>query len=338
MEQVTTLCDLEACAVVFGPGDTTPLMWPSRAVAETLIHKFESMSEFTRSKNVTDQVSFLKEKGEKLQATLDKMKEDNEETLMGSYMYQIESGGKVLSDFEPSELNRLINFMLKKYKIFSQRLGYIEEGVSHLNSPLENKNGVDFEINTNNQSLNQQPLLDLDNQCDRMIIDFDNNVGSSMRPSPHENLNNGGNMFEVFGGFNNNGGNNIDRSMVIQPYSNPSVGVGEVFPQGVFEGFNGGSTSRVFDEGKYGGFNGEKYSGSAAFPPNMLGVSNGENYQSNLFPQGDLQGSYGIPTNDGSGMTMPMPLNINEDNNNGRHMRSFNANFADGNNFNNRFL
>lgn len=356
MEQVTTLCDLEACAVVFGPGDTAPLMWPSQGVAETLIHKFESMPELTRFKNVTDQVYFLKEKGEKLQATLDKMKEDNEEALMGSYMYQIESGGKLLSDFEPSELNRLITFMLKKYKIFSQRVGYIEESVSHLNSPLENNNGGNCEINTNKQSLNQQLLLDLDNQCDRMIIDFDNNVGSSTRPSPHENLNNGGNMihqenigglnnivgnFEFFGGLNNNAGNNVDRSMVIQPYSNPSVGVGVVFPQGIFEGFNGGSTSSVFDEGKYGSFNGKKYSGFATFPPNMLGVSNGENYQSNLFPQGDLQGLYGIPTNDGSGITMSMPLNINEDNNNGRYMRSFNANFADssyGNNFNNRFL
>ncbi|CAL5194336.1 unnamed protein product [Lathyrus oleraceus] len=251
MEQVTTLCDLQACAVVFGPGDATPSMWPSCDAAEKLIHKFESMPEHARFNNVTDQLSFLKEKGKRLQATLDKIMEDNEDTLMGSYLYQIENESKSLTEFEPSVLNRLINFMLKKYKIFGPRVEYSEEDV------------------------------------------------------------------------------------------NPSVGGGEVFSERKFEGFNGGSSSRMINEGKYGCFNGENYPSSEAFRPNMFGVLNGENSQSNLFPQGDLKGFYGIPTNDGSDMTMPIPLNINEENNNGRNMTSFNANFADniyGNNFNNRFL
>ncbi|XP_050914250.1 agamous-like MADS-box protein AGL80 [Lathyrus oleraceus] len=263
MEQVTTLCDLQACAVVFGPGDATPSMWPSCDAAEKLIHKFESMPEHARFNNVTDQLSFLKEKGKRLQATLDKIMEDNEDTLMGSYLYQIENESKSLTDFEPSVLNRLINFMLKKYKIFSSRVEYSEEDVSR----------------------------------------------------------------ENFGVFRNT--------------TDPSVGVGEVFSERKFEGFNGGSSSRMFNEGKYGCFNGENYPSSEAFRPNMFGVLNGENSQSNLFPQGDLKGFYGIPTNDGSDMTMPIPLNINEENNNGRNMTSFNANFADniyGNNFNNRFL
>jgi len=43
MEQVKTLCGIEACAVVFGPGDLRPLVWPSRDVAKKLIQKFESM-------------------------------------------------------------------------------------------------------------------------------------------------------------------------------------------------------------------------------------------------------------------------------------------------------
>ncbi|CAI8614946.1 unnamed protein product [Vicia faba] len=353
MNQVTTLCDLEACAIVFGPGDRTPVMWPSRDVAERLIHKLESMSECLRFKNVTDQLSFLKDKGERLQATVDKMKEDNEDRLMGSYMYQIENEGKPLSDFEPSVLNRLIRFMLKKYKIFSQKEEYYfppPPPLPSMSCPLDDNNGADYEINTNEQSLNQQPLLDLVYQSDRMVTDFDNNVGSSIGPLPHENFegfNNSGNGIPQGNseGFPNNklgiaiqanpsvgGGdtmfprenfgvflNSIDRSMGIPPYANPRVRVDEFFPQGKFDGFNGGSTSRVFNEGNNGGFNGENYSG------------NGENHQSNLFPQGDLKGFNGIPTNDGSGTTMSIPSNINEDNNNGRPMESFNGNFGDNN-------
>jgi hypothetical protein len=42
MEQVKTLCGLEACAFVFGPGDTKCSTWPSHDIAKDLINKFES--------------------------------------------------------------------------------------------------------------------------------------------------------------------------------------------------------------------------------------------------------------------------------------------------------
>jgi hypothetical protein len=54
MEQVKTLCGLEACALVLGPGDTKPSIWPSEDIAKDLINKFESFSSSVQSKNRTD--------------------------------------------------------------------------------------------------------------------------------------------------------------------------------------------------------------------------------------------------------------------------------------------
>ncbi|CAK8544164.1 unnamed protein product [Lathyrus sativus] len=309
MEQVTTLCDVQACAVVFGPGDTTPSMWPSRDAAEKLIHEFDSMPEYVRFKNVTDQLSFLKEKGKKLQATLDKIKEDNEDTLMGSYLYQIENEGKPLSDFQPSVLNRLINFMLKKYKLFSHRVENYEEDVSYLNNPSPPRLppiscSTDYEINRNEQMLNQQPLLDLVTQSDRMISDFDNSICSSMRPSPHENLNNGDmlgyqNDFEVFGGFNNNAGvgdmlayqSEFDvfggfHNIRVPPHECLSGGDNMFLTQGNLGGFDSHTSGGVGMSLALENFEGFNNIGNTTPHENH---SVGDNM---VIPQGDLQGLY----------------------------------------------
>jgi hypothetical protein len=56
----------------------------------------------------------LKDKGKKLEASLKKINKENEETLMGAYMHQIENEGKSLDDFDHDVLNRLIAFILEK--------------------------------------------------------------------------------------------------------------------------------------------------------------------------------------------------------------------------------
>ena len=213
MEHVTILCGIEACAVVFGPGDTKPSIWPSPAVAEDLITKFESMSLDVQSKNKTDQLTFLEDKGKKLEASLDKINKENEETLMGAYLHQIENEGKSLDDFDHDVHNRLIAFTLEKIKITRKMSRHLEKEILPLNNPhpplapisftLDNGDGVHHGVNMYKHVLNQQPLSDLVEQVDQMSSGVNNNPGSSMGIPPLADL--GGDLANQadFGGFGN---------------------------------------------------------------------------------------------------------------------------------------
>jgi len=197
---------------VFGPGDTKPSIWPSPTVAEDLITQFESMSLDVQSKNKTDQLTFLEDKGKKLKASLKKINKENEETLMGAYMHQIEDEGKSLDDFDLDVQNRLIAFTLEKIKIARKMSRHLEKDILPLNNPppplapisftLDNGDGV----NMCGHVLNQQPLSDLVEKVDQMNSGFNNNPGSSMRIPPLAYLSGGGGCDNLanqadFGGF-----------------------------------------------------------------------------------------------------------------------------------------
>jgi len=217
MEHVTILCGIEACAVVFGPGDTKPSIWPSPTVAEDLITRFESMSLNVQSKNKTDQLTFLEDKGKKLEASLKKINKENEETLMGVYLHQIENEGKSLDDFDHDVQNRLIAFTLEKIKITRKMSRHLEKEILPLNNPppplapisfsLDNGDRVHYGVNMYGHVLNQQPLSDLVEKVDQMSSGFNNNPGSSIGIPPLADLSGGGcdNLANQadFGGFDN---------------------------------------------------------------------------------------------------------------------------------------
>ncbi|KEH19736.1 hypothetical protein MtrunA17_Chr8g0361741 [Medicago truncatula] len=191
--QVTTL----ACPVAFFPGDTRSSISSFHDLSEDLVHKFESMSESVQSRNMSDQLTYLKEKGKELEAELAKINKENEETLMGHFMHQIENEGKSLDDFDNSVKNRLIAFVLEKIKMVRKfRMSFENVPLPHNNPPpspppmacaLDNENEPDSGVTIDGKVLNQQPQLDLIKEVDYTSSGFDDNEESNTRILPHEN-------------------------------------------------------------------------------------------------------------------------------------------------------
>ncbi|MED6124453.1 hypothetical protein PIB30_059059 [Stylosanthes scabra] len=48
IEQLCILCGIQACIVIFGPGDTKPTVWPSVEEASKIVQKFEEIPEMER--------------------------------------------------------------------------------------------------------------------------------------------------------------------------------------------------------------------------------------------------------------------------------------------------
>ncbi|KAK2353583.1 agamous MADS-box protein AGL80 [Trifolium repens] len=223
MEQVKTLCGLEACALVLGPGDTKPSIWPSEDIAKDLINKFESFSSSVQSKNRIDQLIFLKDKEKKLESNLAKINKGNEEILMGFFMKQIINEGKSFNDFDINQKNCLISFMLEKIKIARKGLRCAVLSLNNLPPPppmscyLDNGNMIDLGINqvdhmggsgVDNNSINNIGLIPISNLSgsDDLLV-HQGNLGSGKEISPQVNSSGGVEVafsYEDLGDFNCN--------------------------------------------------------------------------------------------------------------------------------------
>jgi hypothetical protein len=235
MDQMKTLCNIEACALALGPGDRKPSIWPSENIAKDLIKKFESLSISVQSKNRTDQLIFLKDKEKKLESNLAKINKGNEEILMGFFMKQIINEGKSFNDFDINQKNCLINFMLEKIKIARKGLRLAVLSLNNLPPPppmscsLDNGNMVNLGIN-NEQVLNHQ-TLDLANQVDHMSgSGFDNNSINNIGLIPISNLSGSHDLLVHQG--------NLGSGKEISPQVNSSGGVEVAFSYDDLGDFN----------------------------------------------------------------------------------------------------
>lgn len=50
--ELTTLCGIEGCAIIYGPNDPDPHVWPSKEEAERVLERFNGMSQKKQSKHM----------------------------------------------------------------------------------------------------------------------------------------------------------------------------------------------------------------------------------------------------------------------------------------------
>ncbi|MBA0721317.1 hypothetical protein Golax_008876 [Gossypium laxum] len=79
LSELTTLCGVAACAIIFSSYDAQPDVWPSKAEACQVLKKFKSSPAQQRGKNMMDQTVLLKRSILQLNGRLEKRKKKNRE-------------------------------------------------------------------------------------------------------------------------------------------------------------------------------------------------------------------------------------------------------------------
>jgi hypothetical protein len=77
--ELATLCDVDACVVVYGEGETQPEVWPDVAKAAEVLARFRAMPELDQCKKMMDMEGFLKQRIDKLKEQLHKARRENHE-------------------------------------------------------------------------------------------------------------------------------------------------------------------------------------------------------------------------------------------------------------------
>ncbi|KAL6599550.1 hypothetical protein ACP70R_045687 [Stipagrostis hirtigluma subsp. patula] len=77
--ELATLCDVDACVVVYGDGESQPEVWPSVPEAARVLARFRAMPELDQCKKMMDMEGFLRQRVDKLREQLHKAQRENRE-------------------------------------------------------------------------------------------------------------------------------------------------------------------------------------------------------------------------------------------------------------------
>lgn len=88
VSELSTLCGIETCAIIYSPYETQPELWPSPMGVQRAIARFKTMPEADQSKKMVNQESFLRQRITKAQEQLKKQQRENREKEMTQVMYR----------------------------------------------------------------------------------------------------------------------------------------------------------------------------------------------------------------------------------------------------------
>ncbi|AES87671.1 putative transcription factor MADS-type1 family [Medicago truncatula] len=115
--ELSTLCGIDACAMVYGPYELQPEIWPSPEGVQSVLSKFMALHEFQKCKKMMNQETFLTQSVLKAEEKLKKQRKENREQEMTIIMSQCLNEGRVVHDnmstMDMSYLAWLIDHKLK---------------------------------------------------------------------------------------------------------------------------------------------------------------------------------------------------------------------------------
>ena len=126
VDEISTLCGIEACAIIYHPNEPQPEVWPSPWGARRVISEFMKMPELEQSKKMLTQESFLRQRIQKAQEQLKKQRTDNKKKEMNHLMFQCLSAGEVFDSANMIDLNDLSWLIDQNLKDVNRKINRIQ--------------------------------------------------------------------------------------------------------------------------------------------------------------------------------------------------------------------
>ncbi|OIW14096.1 hypothetical protein TanjilG_19475 [Lupinus angustifolius] len=117
INEITTLCGIEACAIISTPDDLQPEVWPSHLGVQKVLYKFSRIPEMEKSKKMFNQENFLSQSIIKAKEQLRKLRNENRKKEMSLLMFQCLSSDNSSNNVNMtnlSDLSWLIDLTLKE--------------------------------------------------------------------------------------------------------------------------------------------------------------------------------------------------------------------------------
>lgn len=121
VSELSTLCGIDACAIIYSPYESQPEVWPGTLGVQRVLGQFKRMPEMEQSKKMVNQESFIRQRITKATEQLKKQHKDNREKELTEVMYQCLTG-KGLQNLMMPDLNDLGWLIDQKLKEINKRI------------------------------------------------------------------------------------------------------------------------------------------------------------------------------------------------------------------------
>ncbi|KZV14565.1 hypothetical protein F511_42561 [Dorcoceras hygrometricum] len=145
VSELSTLCGIDACAIVYSPYESTPEVWPADPRdAQRVIAQFRRVPEMEQSKKMVNQESFIRGRIAKAAEQMKKLQKYNREKEITHLMYQCLTG-KGLQGLAVPELNDMGWLLDQNLKEICKRIETLkkEEAPPSGRAALEQKPAVE---------------------------------------------------------------------------------------------------------------------------------------------------------------------------------------------------
>ncbi|KAG9439980.1 hypothetical protein H6P81_020145 [Aristolochia fimbriata] len=145
VSELSTLCGVEATAVVIGPNDPhASEVWPSVPEAQRTLLKFKTLPEMDQGKKMMNQEGFFRQRIEKLKEQGKRWASENRETEEDTLMYLCLTGRSCLEDLAIVDLNQLGKRIDAKLKGVEQRMEAIKRSTEESQPQKEKESTLEF--------------------------------------------------------------------------------------------------------------------------------------------------------------------------------------------------
>ncbi|KAL1188158.1 Agamous-like MADS-box protein AGL80 [Cardamine amara subsp. amara] len=125
VNELTILCDVRACIIMFSPNEAEPMVWPSVESARLLLDEFFAIPDFKRRKKETNLQEYLQEKTKKVQEILIRTQKEIMEYLTDQLMVQLQHGRRI-SDLNMCEVYTLLSYSKVQIMLYRKRLEFMQ--------------------------------------------------------------------------------------------------------------------------------------------------------------------------------------------------------------------
>ncbi|XP_010474228.1 PREDICTED: agamous-like MADS-box protein AGL80 [Camelina sativa] len=114
VNELSTLCGISACAIIYSPYDSNPEVWPSNSGVQRIVSEFRTLPDMDQQKKMVDQETFLRQRIAKASDHFRRLRKDNRELQMKEVMFQCLIGNMGKFHMNIMDLNDL-GFTIEQY-------------------------------------------------------------------------------------------------------------------------------------------------------------------------------------------------------------------------------
>ncbi|MCL7024988.1 hypothetical protein MKW94_011628 [Papaver nudicaule] len=127
VSELSTLCGVSACAIVYGPDDLQPEVWPEQLEATRVLMRFKSLPEMDQNKKQLNQESFMYNRIGKITEQFKKQQRENRYMEINGMFNHAAAGNCSVADVHPSDLTDLAWLLEEKKKEVQRKLSALKK-------------------------------------------------------------------------------------------------------------------------------------------------------------------------------------------------------------------